>query len=189
MSLPSARPTSIKQPLTGLPSTSTVHAPHIPTPHPSRTPNNFNSRRNTSSSVWWVRALTRCWRPLTRSVRVILPSSSVGRSSIVELSYTAQNLLWSDRQILNPRAGRAKHRVPDRRHHRRQRGLADTVDVVGLEMLQHRQRDLRQIVETADHVVAQVAILELALVVDHLLEQRVSNTESNAAFGLQLGLY
>ena len=57
MSRPSASGARTRQPLTGLPSSSTVHAPHIPTPHPSRTPNRRSCSRSTSTSVWWGAAV------------------------------------------------------------------------------------------------------------------------------------
>ena len=48
-----------------LPSSSTVQAPHMPTPHPSRTPNRRRLSRSASTSVWCGSAESCSGRPLT----------------------------------------------------------------------------------------------------------------------------
>src|SRR4051812_44421934 len=56
-------------------------------------------------------------------------------------------------------------------------------------MLEHVERQVvRVVLDAADHVIAQVAVLQLAAVEDHVLVQRLADAERHVAFRLQLGL-
>src|SRR5690348_917572 len=61
--------------------------------------------------------------------------------------------------------------------------------LVSLRVLEHVEVDLlRHVLDAGDHVVAKVAVLQLAVVKDHFLEERLADTEGDIALGLQFGL-
>jgi len=77
---PAALATFVWQDFTGLPSSSTVHAPHCPSPQPYLLPVSASSSRSTLSSVRSESASTRWRRPFTVS-SIVIARSSCARSS------------------------------------------------------------------------------------------------------------
>src|SRR5690242_2745511 len=99
-----------------------------------------------------------------------------------------QNFLRSERELLNAHSGSVIYGIPDRSHHRRQKGFADAVKLFGAYMLQGRGVDRQgDIGERRNVVVAQVWVEQLAVLsVVHFLEQGLTQPENRTAFQLQL---
>jgi 2-iminobutanoate/2-iminopropanoate deaminase len=101
---------------------------------------------------------------------------------------TSKDLLGCDRQVRDPDAGRVVDRVPDRSHDRRKGRFAQSVD---LTIRIRREVDGHvgwKVPDAGEHVVAKVAVLQLAPVETHLLEQRLTNSKCDVALDLELGL-
>src|SRR5262245_10771963 len=67
IALPSQTPTEVRHDLRGVPSISTVHAPHFPSPQPYLLPVSSRSSRRTLSKLRSPSAFSRRFAPLTRS--------------------------------------------------------------------------------------------------------------------------
>ena len=78
--------------------------------------------------------------------------------------------------------------VADRGHDRRERRLADSVDVAALRVLEDVRDELPWHVQGArDHVVRERPVLQLAVVEDHLLEEGLADAEADIPLELELG--
>src|SRR5215471_576786 len=93
ISCPGTDHSGVSHDCTGLPSKSTLHAPHWPSPQPKRVPLSFRSLRRMYSSGVFASARTSESRPLTRIVNVSDISGWDLRDKRLNLRYQRLRLL------------------------------------------------------------------------------------------------
>src|SRR5581483_3569497 len=121
--------------------------------------------RSTSTAVVSGSASSRSARPLTTS------SSRTAVLCLQRIEYA----FGGQRDPRDPLAGRTRNGVPDRGHHRRERLLADPVDLAELGVLEQRHRRVgRKVAERGQRVLGEVCVHDLALIEGDFFEERLT---------------
>src|SRR6476659_433950 len=181
MLVPSAWITGIRQLLTKIPSSSTAHAPHSPSPQPSLVPVSFNSSRKTSSNLCMGHTSTTWSTPLTCKCTRVLDTGHL-HCPHYDFWYCWNAGHLRPNGILN-RIDYGRRRAINGQLSNPLRAHRAMWIRIFLEKCTYR----REIHCGGDDVVCHLRILHASFVPNHVFVKSIANALHDAAFNLPRG--